>query len=99
MKNFQTIPRGFVFALMLAGCVGARAAEADESWQLKLQTTVVFQHKPGFEAAYSGANSLVTKRENSRTVTATLYAGFRPWAGGEIYFNPEMALGVPFSEL
>jgi high affinity Mn2+ porin len=99
MKNYHANRIDFVFTLMLATCVHARAAEPDESWQLKLQTTVIFQHKPGFAAAYSGANSLVTNRENSRTATATLYAGFRPWAGGEFYVNPEMALGVPFSEL
>jgi len=25
--------------------------------------------------------------------------GFRPWNGGELYFNPEITQGVPFSEL
>ncbi len=57
------------------------------------------QHKPGFSALYSGPNSLVTNREYSRSITATLFAGVRLWAGGELYINPEMALGVPFSEL
>ena len=76
------------------------AADADdESWQLKFQSTGVVQYKPGFSAAYSGANSLLTNHEYSRTVTATLFAGFRPWRGGELYVNPEMALGVPFSDL
>ena len=95
MKLFLTC----LFALASGVVSHAPAAQQEESWQLKLQTTAVFQHKPGFSAAYTGANSLVTNRENSRTVTATLYAGFRPWAGGEIYFNPEMAIGVPFSDL
>src|SRR5258708_30145492 len=99
MKHYHANRIGFVFTLMLAMCVHARAAEPDESWQLKLQTTVVYQHKPGFSAAYSGANSLSTHREDSHTATATLYAGYRPWASGELYFNPEMALGVPFSDL
>lgn len=95
MRTFLTC----LFALACGTASLAPAAEQDEAWQLKLQTTAVFQHKPGFSAAYTGANSLVTNRENSRTVTATLYAGYRPWAGGEVYFNPEMALGVPFSDL
>lgn len=95
MRTFLTC----LFALACGTASLAPAAEQDEAWQLKLQTTAIFQHKPGFSAAYTGANSLVTNRENSRTVTATLYAGFRPWAGGEVYFNPEMALGVPFSDL
>src|SRR5947209_5610143 len=75
------------------------ADQAFEPWQIKFQTTGVVQHKPGFSAAYTGPNSLLTNRENSRTVTATLYLGVRAWSGAELYFNPEMALGVPFSEL
>ena len=82
-----------------AGAPVSAADEAAESWQLKFQTTAIVQHKPGFSAAYSGPNSLVTNRENSRSVTATLFAGWRPWSGGEVYVNPEMALGVPFSDL
>lgn len=87
---------------LLAGLACARAAAAGdevENWQLKGQATAVLQYKPGFSASYSGSNSLLTNREYSRTGTATLYAGYRPWAGGELYFNPEMALGVPFSDL
>ena len=85
----------------LAGiALPVQAEESEfESWQLKAQTTAVVQHKPGFAATYSGTNSLVPNRESSRTWTATLYAGIRPWEGGEAYFNPEMSLGVPFSEL
>lgn len=87
-------------ALQAATTAPLWAAEVEtEAWHLKFQTTGVVQHKPGFSAPYTGANSLLTNRENSRSVTATLFAGLRPWAGGEIYFNPEMALGVPFSEL
>ncbi|HEX2828373.1 MAG TPA: carbohydrate porin [Burkholderiales bacterium] len=59
----------------------------------------VFQHKPAFAAPYTGTNSLVPASENSRTLTATLYAGVRLWRGAEVYFDPEMALGVPFSGL
>ena len=89
-------------ALACAAIAAAPAWATDEpveTWQLKFQTTAIVQHKPGFSAAYSGANSLLTNRENSRSVTATLFAGLRPWSGGEVYVNPEMALGVPFSEL
>lgn len=93
---------GLLLALTLssgtAAYVWAEQAES-EAWQIKLQTTAVVQHKPGFSAPYTGANSLVPNRENSRTITSTLFAGLRPWAGGEIHVNPEMAIGVPFSEL
>ncbi len=90
----------FVLAIFSVNSIPAFCAdEVFEAWQLKLQTTAIVQHKPHFDAPYTGPSSLLTNRENSRTVTATLYAGVRPWTGGEIYVNPEMALGVPFSEL
>jgi high affinity Mn2+ porin len=96
----------YAWGLLLAGALGAgaiapsRAADAaPEAWQLKFQTTAVVQYKPAFSAPYTGANSLLTNHEYSRTVTSTLFAGLRPWTGGEIYFNPEMSLGVPFSDL
>lgn len=100
MKTVQMM----LCALLAIACSNATSAadsvdESFESWQMKFQTTGVVQHKPGFSAAYSGPNSLLTNRENSRSVTATLYLGVRAWSGGELYFNPEMALGVPFSEL
>ena len=87
--------------LALAFTVTARAEEqrAPESWNLHFQATQIFQLKPSLAAPYSGANSLVPERERSRTTTATLFAGFRPWSGGEFHFNPEMAIGVPFSDL
>lgn len=90
----------FALAFFVAGAAPSWAAdEMPEAWQLKLQTTGIIQHKPGFSAPYTGTNSLLTNRENSRTVTATLFGGVRLWKGGELYIDPEMALGVPFSEL
>lgn len=65
----------------------------------RVQSTYVWQNKPGFNAPYTGPNSLVAGREKSYTFTATAYLGFRPWAGGELYFNPEMTQGVAFSNL
>lgn len=89
----------FALALTAAGIAPAAEQKEDESWGLHFQVTQVFQLKPSFTAAYGGANSLIPERERSRTTTATLFAGFRPWSGGEFYFNPEMAIGVPFSDL
>ena len=80
----------------------ARTAVDDpevESWQARFQTTYVRQNKPPFQAAYSGPNSLSTERERSYSLTATAMFGLRPWRGGEIYLNPEMALGLPLSQL
>ncbi len=73
--------------------------EPEETFQARVQATYVFQSKPGFRAPYSGPNSLSPARERSYSLTATAMFGWRPWAGGEVYVNPEVALGLPLSEL
>ena len=70
-----------------------------EDWNAKYQTTYVWQAQPAFAAAYSGPNSLSDKREKSYSFTATAAFGYRPWAGGELYFDPEVAQGVALSKL
>lgn len=49
-------------------------------------------------AAYSGANRMSADKEQSYSFTATTMLGWRPWAGGELYFNPEAAQGVLFEQ-
>lgn len=87
-----------VCALPSAICV-AQATESNdfEDWTARFQTTYVWQKKPSFNAAYSGQNSLNADKEKSYTATATAYLGFRPWQGGELYLNPEVTQGIPFS--
>lgn len=70
-----------------------------EEWTARFQTTYVRQVKPAMHAAYSGTNSLLADKEYGYTGTATAYLGFRPWKGGELYLNPEVTQGVPFSGL
>lgn len=70
-----------------------------ENWNAKFQATYVWQNQPSFAAAYSGPNSLSPDREKSYSFTATAAFGVRPWAGGELYFDPEVAQGVPLSHL
>lgn len=84
-----------VFSILL---LDAKAGE-QEDWNAKFQTTYIWQEKQPFKSAYSGANSLVSNDEKSYSFTATVALGFRPWTDGEIYFNPEVAQGVPFSKL
>jgi len=55
----------------------------------------VWQMHPGFAAAYDGAHSLKSQRETGYTLTATLFLGFRPWRGAELFFNPEMLQSTP----
>lgn len=82
----------------LAG-MAQEAVPTTETVGAHYQLTYIWQTKPGFSAAYSGANSLVPEREYSNTLTATAYFGVRPWAGGELYFNPEATQGQAFSNL
>ncbi len=78
---------------------GAAAHDEADTWDFRAQFTTAFQRKPNFSAAYSGTNSLRAAREQSRSTTATAYLGVRPWRDMELFFNPEMALGIPFSRL
>ena len=94
-----------IIAPWLLACIAANigfplAHGADEeSWNAKFQTTYIWQGKAPFNAAYSGPNSLTPVREKSYSFTGTAFLGMRPWAGGELYFNPEVAQGVPLSNL
>ena len=100
LRRLSFIDKGivvFIGALLPTICL-AQAPEF-EDWNAKFQATYVWQAKHPFSAAYSGQNSLTTDREKSYSFTATAALGFRPWTGGEIYFDPEAAQGVPLSSL
>ncbi len=60
------------------------------------QATFVLQGTPGFVSPYSGANSL-TPDQRKETIDATLYVGVRPWAGAEIWADPEIDQGFGLS--
>lgn len=85
--------------LALGASHTALAGDDYEEWTARFQTTYVRQVKPAMNAAYSGPNSLQADKEFSYTGTATAYLGFRPWRGGELYLNPEVTQGRPFSGL
>lgn len=106
--SFATLSTRLLFALLLipglsqaAPSAGTAepATSADEAWQLHGQATYVWQHKAAMSAPYSGDNSLGGPRALSYSFTATAAAGWRPWAGGELYGNLEGAQGVPLSNL
>ena len=86
----------FLAGIVLPALAWAQGQQDYGAW---FQSTYVWQGKPSFNSAYSGTNSLRAQRERSYSLTATASLGMRPWAGAELYFNPEMALGVPFSGL
>lgn len=85
-------------ALALVGIAQAQEA-GEQDRDAKLQATYVWQRKSPFGATYSGPHSLSTEREKSYSLTATAALGFRPWARGELYFDPEVAQGAPLSDL
>lgn len=84
---------------MLLPGTGLAQAPEFEDWNAKFQATYVWQAKRPFSAAYSGPNSLSPDKEKSYSFTTTAALGFRPWTGGEFYFDPEAAQGVPLSNL
>lgn len=89
-------------ALILLPCwltaAPARAAD-QEQFNAQFQSTYIWQRKGAFGASYSGPNSLSTDAEKSYSFTATAAFGMRAWPGAEVYFDPEVAQGVPLSNL
>jgi len=64
----------------------------------RYQLTYNWQRHPAFAARTAdGPNSLSSSAERMYTFSATAHWGFRPWQGGELYFNPEVIQGLPFS--
>lgn len=68
-------------------------------WSVGFQSTYVLQRKAGFTAPYTGPNSLTTSAETGYTLTATVFLGVRPWAGAELFFNPETIQSQSLSHL
>lgn len=93
-----------LFLAVAAGCLSflplpAAAQDADQptqDWAVHGQATFVVQGVGGFASPYRGTNSLAPK-QTKETVDATLFLGVRPWAGGEIWANPEIDQGFGLS--
>jgi hypothetical protein len=63
------------------------------------QTTYVNQRYNNFNSSYSGPNSLNAQKSMSYTWSGTLFMGSRIAPNTDVYFNPEVISGVPFSGL
>jgi hypothetical protein len=63
------------------------------------QTTYINQRYKNFNSSYSGQNSLKAQNSMSYTWSGTLFMGARIAPDTDIYFNPEVVSGVPFSGL
>jgi high affinity Mn2+ porin len=95
-------PRAAAIAFALVGltCGPALAEDApppDESAAVHIQATAVAQYHPAFTSPYRGPQSLDPGARADETADATLYAGFRPWKGAEIWINPEIDQGFGLS--
>jgi carbohydrate-selective porin OprB len=93
---------GMCAGLFACGPCHAQANQADrtndeEQVGARFQATYNWQKHPGYGAAYTGPNSIITGAEKMYTFSATAHLGARVWQGGELYFNPEVTQGVPFS--
>lgn len=69
---------------------------APETYAVHGQATFVLQGTPGFASPYTGPNSL-TPHQRKETIDATLYVGVRPWAGAELWIDPEIDQGFGLS--
>ena len=89
----------YPFYLAAGLTLAAPVARADEAWNAHVQATYVWQAKPAFAAAYTGPASLAPWRETGYSFSATAAFGVRPWAGAELYFDPEVVQGKALSGL
>lgn len=87
-------------APVLATLLLAAAAQAEpvpdaapEPWAIHVQATDIFQTYGPFKSPYVGRQSYLPGPIRGNTIDATLYAGVRPWAGGEIWGDLEMYQG------
>ncbi len=78
---------------------GSRADDAaSEQTTARYQTTYNWQWHPSFANGQgSTAKSISPTSERMYTFSATAHWGMRAWDGGELYINPEIASGIPFS--
>lgn len=67
-----------------------------DRFSLHGQSTYLQQYAAPFRSPYVGANSL-TPNQTRQTWDVTLYAGFKPWRGGEFWVNPEIDQGFGLS--
>jgi len=68
-----------------------------ENWAIHAQGTLTWLLQPAFRSLYQGPHSLNPANNGRETVDVTLYAGWRPWPGGEIWINPEVDQGFGLS--
>jgi high affinity Mn2+ porin len=71
---------------------------AGDDWAIHGQITLLEQFHPAFASPYRGTNSLDPASRGDETTALTLDFGGRPWAGGEIWADPEVDQGFGLSD-
>ncbi len=58
------------------------------------QLTNIWQYHPAFRSKYQGPQSLDRANHVNETTDVTIFAGVRPWRGGELWLDLEMDQGI-----
>ncbi len=94
-----SIGRLALWFIVVAAQASAQEPPAEkESTTARYQTTYNWQWHPSFiNGAGSTLKSIAPRSERMYTFSTTAHWGMRTWEGAELYINPEIASGVPFS--
>jgi high affinity Mn2+ porin len=90
---FRALPLLAALAASTPPVRAQAAGPAPEDWLVHGQSTYILQGHGAFPSPYEGDNSLQPRREAFGSFSATLYLGYRPWQGGELYVTPELLGG------
>jgi high affinity Mn2+ porin len=84
-------------AVLVSNCFAQAATDTTGNFSVHFQQTVINQLHPGFQASYTGPNSLHTEYESETSLTTTLFLGMRLAKSLELYFDPEVSGGSGIS--
>jgi high affinity Mn2+ porin len=86
-----------LLALAAFTAAPAWAEGPDQAYAVHAQATVVVQGHDAFASPYRGPQSLDPAARAAETSDLTLYLGVRPWAGAELWIDPEIDQGFGLS--
>ena len=98
MRPLASAAIASLFLLPAAPALAAdEGGDKDQNWAIHAQSTFVLQGNARFHSPYQGPNSMDPDPHAKETFDLTLYAGFRPWKGAEIWLDPEVDQGFGLS--
>jgi high affinity Mn2+ porin len=81
----------------LADDAPATLSTGGSPWSIGTQATYIDQFHFSFPSAYEGPNSLGSGYDVEHTFSFSLFIGRRIWAGGELFYDPEIFQGFGLS--